>query len=174
MIIDNFLGPAANQRVLELIDQMGFDFIPGEISLDTGANAVVADFKRNNNIWLDQFDSEIVHAFQNRLFDVGVVDPELDHKNKSYAVLLSQYLPGDYYNWHTDLGGSVTWSYVCHPEPVAGGQLVLSTALYNQEPQETMPIDSVNDRLIIFPAQYQHQVTAVESGCRYSVQLFFR
>lgn len=173
MIIDNFLGTTANQRLLELIEQSANVFTPGEIS-GHGNTAVNVDFKRNKNIWLDLFDSEIVHIFQNRLFNFNAVDPQLEHKNKSYAVLLSQYLPGDYYNWHTDLGGSVTWSYICHPEPVAGGQLVLSTAVYDQAPTEVLPVESVNDRLVIFPAKYQHQVTTVESGCRYSIQLFFR
>jgi Rps23 Pro-64 3,4-dihydroxylase Tpa1-like proline 4-hydroxylase len=173
MIIDNFLGTAANQRLLSLIDQCTNAFAPGQIA-NNGNIAVDLDYKRNKNIWLDLFESEIVHIFQNRLFNFKPTDTLLDHSNKSYEVLLSQYLPGDYYNWHTDLGGSVTWSYVCHPEPVAGGQLVLSTAQHDQVPTETIPIDSVNDRLIVFPAQYQHQVTAVESGCRYSVQLFFR
>ena len=173
MVVDNFLGTAANRRLLALIEQSADVFAPGEIS-NHGSIAVDVDFKRNKNIWLDLFESEIVHMFQNRLFNSNAIDPILDHKNKSYEVLLSQYLSGDYYGWHTDLGGHVTWSYVCQPDVVTGGSLELSTALYDQEPAEVLSVKSVNDRLVVFPAQYKHRVTAVESGCRYSVQLFFR
>ena len=174
MVVDNFLGIPANSRVLESIKQLD-NLSAGELIVTNGNIAVDLKYKRNSNLWLDLFESNIVHKFQNRMFTVSVTEPELDHSNKSYTVLLSQYLAGDYYDWHTDVGGHVTWSYVCLPtEKIQGGQLQLSTALHDQDPQEITAIDAVNDRLVIFPAQYQHRVTTIESGCRYSIQLFFR
>ena len=83
MVVDNFLGTAANRRLLALIEQSADVFAPGEIS-NHGSIAVDVDFKRNKNIWRDLFESEIVHMFQNRLFNFNAIDPLLDHKNKSY------------------------------------------------------------------------------------------
>jgi Rps23 Pro-64 3,4-dihydroxylase Tpa1-like proline 4-hydroxylase len=100
-----------------------------------------------------------------------------------HEVLLSQYVDGDFYEWHTDLGGLVTWNYFAFTEPKQfnGGEFCLSDALIDEKIIKNFKeIDPQNDRLVIFPAKYQHQVKQIQSqwtepmANRYTVQVFFR
>jgi Rps23 Pro-64 3,4-dihydroxylase Tpa1-like proline 4-hydroxylase len=175
IIIDEFLGVKTNQHVLKLIQAQLPQITPGQAHTDSGSIEVADQFKRNGNNWLDPFDSEIANIFRNSFFKFEVAE-ELDHNKRSHNMLLSRYVDGDFYNWHTDLGGFCTWNYFAIPTPkqFTGGDFVLSNALAGTDPVDTKVIEPVNDRLIIFPAQYQHRVTpVVGAGVRYSIQIFF-
>ena len=175
IVVDEFLGAKTNQHVLDLIQAQLPQIEPGQAHTDSGSIEVADQFKRNGNSWLDPFDCEIADILRNNFFKFDVAE-ELDHNKRSHNILLSRYIDGDFYNWHTDLGGYCTWNYFVIPEPkqFAGGDFVLSNALAKQDPLDVKVIEPVNDRLIIFPAQYQHRVTPiVGAGTRYSVQVFF-
>ena len=175
IVIDDFLGDRTNQHVLDLIQAQLPQIEPGQMQTDTGSIEVADQFKRNGNSWLDPFDSEIANIFRNNFFKFNVAE-ELNHNKRGHNILLSRYVDGDFYNWHTDIGGFCTWNYFAIPEPkqFAGGDFVLSNAPADGVPADTKTIESVNDRLVIFPAQYQHRVTpVVGAGTRYSVQVFF-
>jgi Rps23 Pro-64 3,4-dihydroxylase Tpa1-like proline 4-hydroxylase len=175
IVIDNFLGAKTNQHVLGLIQAQLPKIEPGQVQTNSGSIEVADQFKRNGNHWLDPFDSEIANIVRNNFFKFNIVE-ELNHNKRSHNILLSRYVDGDFYNWHTDLGGVCTWNYFVIPEPkqFTGGDFVLSNALAGTDPVDTKTIEPVNDRLVIFPAQYQHQVTpVVGAGARYSIQVFF-
>jgi Rps23 Pro-64 3,4-dihydroxylase Tpa1-like proline 4-hydroxylase len=175
IVIDEFLGVNTNQHVLNLIQKQLPQLEPGQVQTNNGSIEVADQFKRNGNQWLDPFDSEIVNIFRNNFFKFDIAE-ELNHNKRSHNILLSRYIDGDFYNWHTDLGGFCTWNYFAIPEPkqFTGGDFVLSNALEDANPIDTTVIEPVNDRLIIFPAQYRHKVTPiVGAGTRYSIQVFF-
>jgi Rps23 Pro-64 3,4-dihydroxylase Tpa1-like proline 4-hydroxylase len=174
IVVDDFLGARTNQHVLDLIEQQLPQIKPGQVQINSSIE-VADQFKRNGNCWLDPFDSEIANIFRNNFFKFDVVE-ELNHNKRSHNILLSRYVDGDFYNWHTDLGGFCTWNYfaISQPKQFAGGDFVLSNAPADGIPSDTKTIELVNDRLVIFPAQYQHRVTpVVGAGARYSIQVFF-
>jgi len=183
IIIDQFLGQGSNKQILDAIENHLPQFSAGKIQLH-GNDEINTNYKRNGNIWLDSFDSAIVNIFRNHFFSFNIIkNPELDHTNKMHEVLLSQYVDGDFYEWHTDLGGAVTWNYFAFAEPKQfnGGEFCLSDALIDEKIiKNVKEIDPQNDRLVIFPAKYQHQVKQIQSqwtepmANRYTVQVFFR
>jgi hypothetical protein len=183
VVVDDFLTASEHNQLLGLIEKSLFVLTPGQIHTPGGDCKVVADFKRNGNAWLDSFDSDIVNIFRNNFFKVPTVTQELDCTNRMHEVLLSRYVAGDFYNWHTDLGGHCTWNYFIFQEPkqFRGGDFVISDAVVDaQIRSNTKTIECVNNRLVIFPAGYQHSVTPVVGefldplSSRYSIQVFFR
>lgn len=174
-IIDNFLGKDINQRIFDLIQQELPRFEQGQIQTNNGSIEVVEQFKRNANQWLDPFESEIVQLIRTNFFKFDV-QPELNHNERSHNMLLSRYVDGDFYNWHTDLGGHCTWNYfvAADPKDFTGGDFILSDARADEDPVTNTTIEPINDRLVIFPAQYKHCVTPIVGpGIRYSIQVFF-
>jgi hypothetical protein len=181
VVIDNFLGTANNQRLLTAIECVRDDMNLGTVN-HSGIEQV-DDLKRNRNLWLDPFDETIAGFFKNYIFQINVDHPELDHlqingQSRAYSILLSKYTNKDYYDWHTDLNGHCTWNYFCYREPrkFVGGDFLLSDCLHDAtEFLQTEIIECVNDRLIIFPAKYQHSVSQMNTdvGERYSIQIFF-
>jgi hypothetical protein len=93
---------------------------------------------------------------------------------RPYSTLLSKYVSSDFYDWHVDVNGFVTWSYVCYNDKVIGGDFILSDATLNEKITDSVKIPCTNDTLIIFPANYQHKVEEIQKGERYSLQFFFR
>lgn len=183
IIVDNFLSTRENLEVLEYIEEHLTAFAHGTVTNPTGQQEYNLDYKRNGNIWLDPFDCKVVDLFRNHMFDIQTDIEELDHTNKQHEILLSQYVSGDYYNWHTDLGGHCTWNYFAYKEPkgFVGGNFMLSNSLLdNTTPTTYTTIECLNNRLVIFPAKYQHAVSPVEGSfvdfmnLRYSIQIFFR
>lgn len=182
VVVDNFLSSYEYNQVFDSIEESLSLLSAGQVHTPDGINKVVANFKRNGNVWLDLFTSDIVNIFRNNFFRIPKVVTELDCQNKMHEVLLSQYTVGDFYDWHTDLGGHCTWNYfVCtDPKQFTGGDFVLSNALVDKEPTNTKIIEFKNNRLVIFPAQYKHCVTPVTGqflepmSSRYSIQVFFR
>lgn len=183
VVVDKFLGTKLNQQILQTIENHLPQFASGEIQNNKGTSEVNTKYKRNGNIWLDSFNSDIVSIFRNYFFRFDIKHPELNHTNKMHEVLLSQYVDGDFYEWHTDLGGSVTWNYFAFQEPkqFSGGEFCLSNAVNDSTVRENVAtIEPRNDRLIIFPAKYQHQVNKVQALWtepmfnRYTIQVFFR
>jgi hypothetical protein len=183
VVIDNFFGSKVNQTILQLIEDHLPQFSAGEVQ-NNGNIELNTKYKRNGNLWLDSFDSSIVNFFRNNFFNFSIRNNELNHANRMHEVLLSQYVNGDFYDWHTDLGGSVTWNYFIFKEPrqFNGGEFCLSDALiYETINNRTVKeIDLLNDRLVIFPAKYQHKVKQVQSiwaqpmSNRFTIQVFFR
>ena len=183
IIVDNFLGSNQYKEILSCIEETLPQFTAGQVFTPAGEQAVVNNFKRNGNIWLDPFDSRIVQVLRNNFFAFRTQIKSLDWTNRMHEVLLSQYVAGDFYDWHTDLGGHCTWNYfVCtEPKQFTGGDFMLSNAQAdNKEQTNGKTIEFKNNRLVIFPAQYQHSVTAVAAqflepmSSRYSIQVFFR
>lgn len=183
IIVDNFLSTQENLSVLEYIEKYLPVFAHGTVTNPAGRQEYNLDYKRNGNIWLDPFDCDIVNLFRNHMFDIQTDIEDLDHTNKQHEILLSQYVSGDYYNWHADLGGHCTWNYFAYKEPkgFVGGDFMLSdSTVGNATPTKYTTIECVNNRLVIFPAKYQHAVTQVEGqfldfmNSRYSIQFFFR
>jgi hypothetical protein len=183
IVVDDFLDIREYHQVLDLIEESVPALSAGQVHTPAGTNQVVTDFKRNGNVWLDSFTSNIVNIFRNNFFAIPVSRAELDCRDRMHEVLLSQYVAGDFYNWHTDLGGHCTWNYFIYKEPkqFSGGDFVISDSIMVAEQRaNTKIIECVNNRLVIFPAQYQHCVTAVQgsflepTSARYSIQVFFR
>ena len=183
IIVDNFLSTKENLQVLEYIEQQLSAFSYGTVTNPAGEQEFNLDYKRNGNIWLDPFECDIVNLFRNHMYDIQTDIEELDHTNKQHEILLSQYVTGDYYNWHTDLGGHCTWNYFAYKEPkgFTGGDFLLSDSTLDQNtPGSYTTIECANNRLVIFPAKYQHAVGQVQGqfidfmNLRYSVQFFFK
>jgi Rps23 Pro-64 3,4-dihydroxylase Tpa1-like proline 4-hydroxylase len=193
MVIDNFLGVKNNNHLLTMIAAVEDKMIDAEI-IDHGTRRIDHGFRKNLNLWLDTFDNDTVgmmSVFTEKFFHPDIEQavskiPELSHfvgaHSRNYNMILSRYHSSDFYKWHTDGGGHVTWNYFCYqtPKQFAGGDFALSNGLYQQERPETTTIECVNDRLVIFPAMYQHSVTAVAAednlnglDCRHSIQIFF-
>lgn len=193
IIIDNFLGSKLNQDILRMIAVVENRMIDAEI-IDHGVRRTDHGFRKNLNLWLDTFDNDtidIMTIFTERFFHPSIEKevskyPELNHANgvqsRNHNMVLSRFYNNDFYKWHTDGGGHCTWNYFCYREPrqFTGGDFELSNALYQQERTQTKVIECVNDRLIIFPAKYQHQVIAIDAeqtleglDCRHSIQVFF-
>ena len=183
IVVDDFLSIYEYNQVFDSIEESLSLLSAGQVHAPDGTNKVVADFKRNGNVWLDSFTSNIVNIFRNNFFAIPVSLTELDCRDKMHEVLLSQYVAGDFYDWHTDLDGHSTWNYFLYREPkqFSGGDFVISDATINVEQRaNTKIIECVNNRLVIFPARYQHCVTTVQGSflepmsSRYSIQVFFR
>jgi hypothetical protein len=183
IIVDNFLSTKENTQVLEYIEQRLSSFSDGTVTNPAGRQEYNLDYKRNGNIWLDPFECNIVDMFRNHMYDIQTDVEQLDHTNRQHEVLLSQYVTGDYYNWHTDLDGHCTWNYFAYKEPrrFSGGDFLLSDQIVDgNTPTNYKTINCMNNRLVIFPAKYQHSVTPVSGPfvdfmhLRYSVQIFFR
>lgn len=183
IIVDNFLSTRENLQVLEYIEEHLTAFAHGTVTNPAGEQEHNLDYKRNGNIWLDLFECDIVNLFRNHMFDIQTDIEELDHTNRPHEILLSQYMSGDYYNWHTDLGGHCTWNYFAYKEPkgFVGGDFMLSNrTVDNLTPTTYTTIECLNNRLVIFPAVYQHAVGTVQGtfvdfmNLRYSIQIFFR
>lgn len=183
IIVDDFLSTKENLQVLDYIKKQLSTFANGTVTNSAGQQELKLDYKRNGNIWLDPFECDIVNLFRNHMFDIQTDIEELDHTNRSHEVLLSQYTIGDYYNWHTDLDGHCTWNYFAYQEPkqFAGGDFLLSDSVMDKiTPTTYTTIECVNNRLVIFPAKYQHAVGQVKGqfvdfmNLRYSVQVFFK
>lgn len=184
IVIDNFLGTTDNQTVLEQINMLVPRMSQSTI-FDHGLERVESSVKHNENLWLEAIDDsalQLYSYFNKYFFDSKILSlienlPELSHINSSttlfHNTLLSKYKADDFYDWHIDVGGHVTWSYVCCDNFVEGGEFVLSDAGYKQNRKNEVKIPCRNDTLIIFPAKYQHKVEAIQKGCRYSVQIFF-
>ena len=193
IVVDNFLGTRLNQQILGMIATVEDRMVDAEI-IDHGVRRTEHGFRKNLNLWLDTFDNETLGImsiftsgfFNSQLKQAVATTPELNHVvdtlSRNYNMVLSRYLSTDFYKWHTDGGGHVTWNYFCYqtPKQFAGGDFELSNGLYQQERSETTKIECLNDRLIIFPAKYQHCVTPVDANdnmsglqCRHSIQVFF-
>lgn len=193
LVIDNFLGPGRNKHLLDMISMIEHRMIDAEI-IDHGVRKTDLGFRKNLNLWLDTFDYDtlgIMSIFTEKFFhpavEQAVADiPELSHvsgaQSRNHNMVLSRYHATDFYKWHTDGGGHATWNYFCYqtPKQFVGGDFELSNGLYQQERSETTTIECVNDRLVIFPAKYQHCVTPVDADpsldgleCRHSIQVFF-
>jgi hypothetical protein len=180
IVIDNFLGAGKNNKILSAIEEKHSSMELGTVN--NFGTEVQHYIKRNRNFWVDPFDLDIAGVFRNQMSKLDIDTPELDHmigiQSRTHVVLLSQYTNGDYYDWHTDIGGHCTWNYFCFREPkqFTGGDFVLSDSTYDNEVgSNTTTIECINDRLVIFPAHYHHCVTPVvtDTAFRYSVQLFF-
>ncbi len=193
IVIDNFLGAKNNSRILNMIAAVEDKMIDAEI-IDHGVRRIDHGFRKNLNLWLDTFDNDtlgIMAFFTEKFFHADIAQavaqmPELDHfvgsQSRNYNMVLSRYQSADFYKWHTDGGGHVTWNYFCYqtPRQFVGGDFELSNGLYQEQRTETTVIECVNDRLVIFPAMYQHSVTSVSAvddliglNCRHSIQVFF-
>jgi Rps23 Pro-64 3,4-dihydroxylase Tpa1-like proline 4-hydroxylase len=193
IVIDNFLGAKNNSRILNMISAVEDKMIDAEI-IDHGVRRIDHGFRKNLNLWLDTFDNDtlgIMAFFTEKFFHADIAQavaqmPELDHfvgsQSRNYNMVLSRYQTADFYKWHTDGGGHVTWNYFCYqtPKQFVGGDFELSNGLYQEQRTETTVIECVNDRLVIFPAMYQHSVTPVSAvddliglSCRHSIQVFF-
>jgi len=193
LVVDGFLGARTNQDLLGMIATVEDRMIDAEI-IDHGVRRTDHGFRQNLNLWLDTFDTDtlgIMSIFTEKFFDTRVLEavnncPELNHatntQSRNHNMVLSRFHTHDFYKWHTDGGGHATWNYFCYREPrqFKGGDFELSNALYQEPRSDTKIIECVNDRLIIFPAKYQHQVIPVVSesdltglDCRHSIQVFF-
>ena len=193
IVVDNFLGSKTNQKLLGMIATIQDRLIDAEI-IDHGVRRTDSGFRKNLNLWLDTFDNDtlgIMSIFTAGFFNPQIEQavahiPELNHiseiQTRTHNMVLSRYSSTDFYKWHTDGGGHVTWNYFCYqtPKQFAGGDFELSNGLYQQDRAETTTIECLNDRLVIFPAKYQHCVTPVtaednmlELACRHSIQVFF-
>ena len=185
LVLKNFLGTRDNQSALACIKRLEPKFTTSTFN-ENGIEHVNLDIKQNKNLWLNKIDNDDLelteylarYLFNRRLLEVLENYPDLLHTNKHsthpYSTLLSKYDPDDFYDWHTDLDGVVSWSYVCYNDKVEGGEFLLSDATIDQERKNTTTIPCTNDTLIIFPARYQHKVEKITSGSRYSIQLFFK
>ncbi|CAB4133269.1 Oxoglutarate/iron-dependent dioxygenase [uncultured Caudovirales phage] len=192
VVIDNFLGTIANKELLGEIHSNEYKLQSAEI-INYGVREVDATFRKNLTWWLDDVDDATIsvagkmnrYFFHKDLVDVVGDIPELLHltgsMSRSHNMVISRYAESDFYKWHVDIGGHVTWNYFFYhtPRKFTGGDFVLSNSLYEEEITQTTTIDCVNDRLVIFPSCYQHCVTPVESkgltgvDCRHSLQVFF-
>ena len=192
VVIDNFLGTIANRELLIEIQNNENRLQAAEI-INYGVREVDSEFRKNVTWWLDDVDdatlsitSKINRCFFNKNLVIVVEKiPELLHlagsMSRSHNMVISRYAESDFYKWHVDVGGHVTWNYFCYqtPRKFTGGDFVLSNALYEEERTKTVTVDCVNDRMVIFPSCYQHCVTPVESNqltgidCRHSLQVFF-
>lgn len=185
LVLKNFLGTRDNQSALDCIKKLEPKLTTSTYN-ENGVENINLDIKKNKNLWLNKVDDNELqlheylarYLFNKRLLEVLENYPNLLHTNnystRPYSTLLSRYDPDDFYDWHTDLDGFVSWSYVCYNDTVEGGEFVLSDATVDQERKNTTSIPCTNDTLIIFPAGYQHKVEKVASGSRYSLQLFFK
>ena len=193
LIVDNFLGIKTNQHLLNMIATVEHRMIDAEI-VDHGVRRTDLGFRKNLNLWLDTFDDDTLgimsiftaEFFNNKIQQAVSNIPELTHfagpTSRNHNMVLSRYQTNDFYKWHTDGGGHVTWNYFCYqsPKQFVGGSFELSDGLYQQDRSQTATIECINDRLIIFPANYQHCVTPVNTtddlpglSCRHSIQVFF-
>lgn len=185
LVLKNFLGARDNQAALDCIKRLDSKLTTSTYNHNS-TEIVDLNIKKNKNLWLNRIDNDDLelteyfarYLFNKKLLDVLEDHPELvhinNHSTRQYSTLLTRYDPGDFYDWHTDLDGFVTWSYVCYNSKVEGGEFVLSNATVDQEPKNKTTIPCTNDTLVIFPARYQHRVEQITSGSRYSVQLFFK
>lgn len=194
IIVDNFLGTQENQQVLTMIATVEHRMIDAEI-IDHGVRRTDSGFRKNLNLWLDTFDNDtlgmmsiLTARFFNPQIEQAVAHiPELNHitdvQTRTHNMVLSRYQVTDFYKWHTDGGGHVTWNYFCYqtPKQFSGGDFELSNGLYQQDRTDSTLIECLNDRLVIFPAKYQHCVTPVTATDnmlglhnRHSIQVFFR
>ncbi len=154
--------------------------------LENGVEAVNSDVKKNKNLWLNKIDdlelelNEYLarYLLNTKLLHVLESYPDLMHvennATRPYSTLLSKYETGDFYDWHVDVGGFVTWSYVCYNETVNGGEFLLGSPDLQSTKNNVISIPCINDSLIIFPARFRHRVNEIKSGSRYSLQIFFR
>jgi hypothetical protein len=184
VVINNFLGTLDNKSVLNHIGSLVPKMTQSTI-IDHGVERIESSIKSNKNLWLDIFDDDSMqlcgyfskYFFNSSFLSIIESQPELMHINgsstRSHNALLSKYQVDDFYDWHVDVGGHVTWNYVCCDDFVIGGEFVLSDAEYEQDRNNEIKVPCQNDTLIIFPAKYQHKVEPIESGCRYSIQIFF-
>lgn len=184
IVFQNFLGARDNQAALNCIKNLEHKFTRSTLNKN-GVETINLNIKKNKNLWLNQinnYELELTEFLARYIFNkklLQVLENYTDllhtdnHTTGQYSILLSKYESGDFYDWHTDLDGFVTWSYVCYNNSVEGGEFQLSNATADQERQDIETIPCVNDMLIIFPARYQHRVMPIISGCRYSLQLFF-
>lgn len=112
------------------------------------------------NAWIFERIYHVVHQVNEEHYQFKIEDLE------STQVLA--YKPGDYFNWHVDLGAGVTSRrklsivvFLSRPEDYEGGQLmwVPTNKVFPNE----------QGSMVIFPSYLLHQVERVISGKRYTL-----
>lgn len=84
-------------------------------------------------------------------------------------VQIARYGPGDFYDWHVDIGKDATSTrklslsvQLSDPETYRGGDLILQ---YHEDKEPVRDLGSV----IVFPSYLSHRVNAITEGERWSL-----
>lgn len=200
IVCDNFLQPAAHRHCLEAVLASERHFRVGRLITPTSREtkrAVETNHKRNRVVLLtdsemlamrDRFHlSSLPQRFRTSLYRASVLLPlrlareglfQLVERSCFDTVQVSAYGDGDYYLEHLDQGENLNLTvllFLCaEPKRFRGGDLALRF-----RGQERL-VRFRNNRLVIFPANTPHRVTAVQSAhhrfrdCRFSLQVWPR
>jgi SM-20-related protein len=154
-IIQNFLGTALNQELLEFTIANESNFVPSTTSSNEAnyrSSLVLYDLKE----WRSIFEQKL-SAVLPAVFESIEIDPFIPSQ---IEMQLTSHGDGNFYKWHSDNGSHdvsdrvLTYVYYFWHEPkmFRGGHLEF-------EHEEFAPI---NDGIVFFPSSWQHQVTPVQ------------
>ncbi|MFN7715756.1 MAG: Fe2+-dependent dioxygenase [Pseudanabaenaceae cyanobacterium] len=163
--IDKLLSPEQLQQIHDLLQEG--NFIDGRLTAGTFAKIV----KHNNQL---DGSTDIAHQIQTIVHE-AITENDLfqavAYPKAIRPCLVSRYTAGMAYGWHTDnaimgQGAHLNRSdlsftlFLSDPETYEGGELVLDTDGGEQK------IKLAAGAMILYPATYLHQVTAVTAGER--------
>lgn len=167
IVINNFLSEEECELILNY-SLSNLDLKKGLVEID---NEFKSDSHRKSDIAFDRYLQfpyliDRIHRILIDNIDVKGFIPYI-HKNKQFQ--FTQYKPGDYYNWHTDiLHNDTANNRYCSVviqlnNNYIGGNLELKDIVF----------DNMNaGTLYAFPSDMLHRVKKVKEGIRYSLVLW--
>lgn len=181
LIIEDFFTEEEYDSLFDLIKKIESYMIPGK-SAKGNDKRVNLNQKKNLNFWPYQnreiYESNIIgRLIESKMWSQqmrGIYHKSIDsnfqyyHKTNDASILISKYVKGDFYNWHSDLIKSITGNIWLSKDYVEGGNLILKS-VHGKEKE----IKYKDNTCIFFPSECDHMVTEITNDCeRFSIQYF--
>lgn len=198
IVIDNFFSQEEYDRAFFLIDHLENFMFDGKVlnikdpendDVKEKVNEVNFTYKKVKNIWPydiadnDALAKEFCQLIERKMWtnEMATIYSECKdslfqfyHFVNNSHILVSKYEKGDFYNWHHDVGMSITGNIWLSRDNVEGGDLILHNPNPISNPkQEKKIIKYRSNACILFPGRSDHMVSEVlNDSKRFSIQYF--